>query len=281
MADTLFDLTYKVAAILGSNREGTATGGSTTTLIDTNGLANVELDYYNEGTLWIVKSTDGEAPEGEFEVVKDFNNSNKTIEVQTALSATVGAGDKYMVSHRKFPSWLLVQQINSELYDLGLLPEVDETSLTTVANQREYTLPADASRDLRQVHVQTNKDSDRNIWIPVYNWEIDEAGIGTADKLVLAYDLDAGYALRLRYAVEHPELRAASDKLSEIVDPNRIVFAAAAACLRWYMDKTRLKTFEGKYQNLLFKAERASRQPMPNLPGRQRKITLIGLATRS
>lgn len=53
MANTLFDLVWRCMVELGTARTGTATGGSETTLIDTNGLKLVDNDYFNEGSLFI------------------------------------------------------------------------------------------------------------------------------------------------------------------------------------------------------------------------------------
>ena len=94
----------------------------------------------------------------------------------------------------------------------GYIPGEDVT-LTTVANQREYTLPVQVSRDLRQVLIATNQDSNSNNWVPVVNFDVQATPTGTGNTLILNYDLPVGYTLWLRYAKQHGELTGATSEL--------------------------------------------------------------------
>ena len=58
MTYTLANLTYRTARELDIVYEGTATGGSDTTLIDTNQLDQAN-DYWNDGTVWILEDAGG------------------------------------------------------------------------------------------------------------------------------------------------------------------------------------------------------------------------------
>jgi hypothetical protein len=274
MPITLFDLVWKTVVELGTAKTGLATGGTTTTLIDTDALRLVENDYFNEGTLFILKDQAGAggAPEGEFSKIKDFTQTSKTVTVYDAFTVAPASGDTYGIANRRFPLFLIMEKINNALYMDGYIPGED-TSLTTVAGQTEYTMPAGASRDLRQVLVQTNEDSDMNDWTPVVNFDIKKTATGSGDLLVLSYELVAGRSLWLRYAKQHDRLDVATDELDESIHPDRIVYPAAAELLRWYRDKTRLRHLSDTIEHLDIKAARAKDlHPLPQLPPRSAKV---------
>jgi hypothetical protein len=274
MTILLFDLVWKVVVELGTARTGTATGGTTTTLIDTDALRLTENDYYNEGTLFILKDQAGAggAPENEFGKIKDFTQTTKTVLLYDALTVAPAAGDTYGVANRRFPLFLIREKINNALFMDGYIPGED-TSITTVASQTEYTLPSGVSRDLRQVLVSTNDDSNMNEWTPVVNFDVQKTATGTGDTLVLAYELEAGQTLWIRYAKQHDEMTVASDELDEAIHPDRIVYAAAAELLRWYRDKTRLRHLSDTIDFLDLKAQRAKDlHPLPTLPPRSAKV---------
>jgi hypothetical protein len=278
MAIYLFDLAWRVLVELGTARTGVATGGTTTTIIDTNGLKLIDDDYYNGGTAFILKDAGGEsaAPENEFSKISNFANETATIALQDALTVSPAVGDTYGVANQRFPLFRIIQRINSALFMDGYIPGEDKTTITTAANQREYDLPAEASRDLREVFWLSNTDSDRTEPIPVVNWGIQKTAIGTADKLVLDYDLPSGYKLWIRYARQHPELRDASDELDQAIHPDRIVYGASAELLREYRDRTRLRNLGDTIEYLGLKAQRAKEMhPLPTLPSRQAKILRV------
>jgi hypothetical protein len=275
MTITLFDLAWKCLVELGTGRTGKATSGTTTTLLDTNGLRLVDNDYYNEGTLFILKDAagGGAAPEKEYSKIKNFANASKTVTVYDAFTVAPAVGDTYGIANRRFPLDLIVEKINNALYMDGYIPGED-TSITTVASQTEYTMPVGTSRDLRQVLLQTNDDSNMNEWTPVVNWDIKKTATGSGDLLVLSYELPDGYSLWLRYATQHAELRDSSDELDEVIHPDRIVYGACHEVLRWYVDKTRLKHLNNSIDNLARKEQMAKdRHPLPMLPARQSKVT--------
>lgn len=276
MTETLFDLTLKTAVELGIVRQGVATDGSTNTIVDTNLLATLDDDYYTQGTAWITKSTDGLAPQGEQSIISGFVGSTGTVTLQDTLTA-IAAGDRFAVGAPRYKLFELIQQVNNSLYMDGYIAVTDE-SITTVAQQREYTLPQDASLDLRQVLIETNpSDGDRTIPKALYNWDVKRSATGSADVLVLNNDYDAGHLLWIVYATQHAELVDPTDEMNESIHPDRIVFDAAANAMRAYRDRTRLKHLEASIENLERKAELAQqRHPLPALPGRQSKITIIG-----
>ena len=279
MTETLFDLTLRTAIELGIVRQSVATGGSTNTVVDANLLITLDDDYYVQGTAWITKTDDGLAPQGEMSIVSAFAGDTGTATLQDAITA-VAAGDRFAIGAPRYKLFEIIQQINNSLYMDGYISVVDE-SIVTVANQREYTLPQDASLDLRQVQIMSNTgDSDRTVPRPVYNYQIKPSATGTPDTLVLNRDYEAGLTLYVTYATQHAELVVPTDELNEKIHPDRIVFDAAANALRAYRDRTRLKHLERSIELLENKAELAKqRHPLPALPGRQSKITIVGFRT--
>lgn len=277
MSNTLFDLSLRVAIELGIIRQGVATGGTTETLVDTNLLATLDDDYYVQGSVWITDTTDDAAPKSEQSIISGFVGSTGTATLQDAVTVTIAAGDRFAIGAPRYKWFEIVQQINNALYLDGFIG-VTDTTLTTVAQQREYTLPAGAQLDLRLVSIHTTQnDSDRTVPKPLYNWEVRKTATGTQNVLVLNDDYSAGYSLELVYAAQHAELQVVGDKLNEDIHPDRIVFEAAANAMRAYRDRTRLKHLEDSIVKLEQKAQLAKqRHPLPALPGRQSKLTIIG-----
>ena len=279
MTETLFDLTLRTAIELGIVRQSVATGGSTNTIVDGNLLITLDDDYYIQGTAWITKTDDGLAPQGEMSIVSAFAGDTGTATLQDAITA-VAAGDRFAIGAPRYKLFEIIQQINNSLYMDGYISVVDD-SIVTVANQREYTLPQDASLDLRSVQIMSNTgDTDRTIPRPVYNYDVKPSATGTPDTLVLNRDYEAGLTLYVTYAAQHAELVIPTDELNEKIHPDRIIFDAAANALRAYRDRTRLKHLERSIELLEQKAELAKqRHPLPALPGRQSKITIVGFRT--
>jgi hypothetical protein len=239
MTDTLFGLSYRLAAKLGVVIEGVATGGTTITLLDSNDRTE-ENDYWNGGTLWVLYDAGGAgaAPENEMEVVSDFANATGTITLRAVLTTAPAAGDKYAVAKPRFPLWVLIQKINEALEGLGEYPVTDKATLTTAAAQTEYELPVAANRNLLNVFIQTKlNDTDDYRWVKVYGWSIERTAIGSSDLLILPDQPPTGRLLRLEYGDVHSRMRIATDKLSETVHMNRIISDASVRCLLWRKQK--------------------------------------------
>src|SRR3990167_5677525 len=128
MSKTLFDCTLELARVLGVLTEGVATGGSTSTLIDTVERTEAD-DYWNGGTAWILYDAGGlgAAPQGEYAVVSDFANTGGVITLRTAITQ-VAAGDRYAVAKKRYPLHLLVQKVNEAIAFIGPIEVADTTT---------------------------------------------------------------------------------------------------------------------------------------------------------
>ncbi len=280
MGNTLFEATYRVARELGQVTEGVATGGSTTTIVDTNDRTEAD-DYWNGGTAWIIYDAGGAAaaPEGSFSVISDFSATNDTITLRTTLSA-IAASDKYAISKKRYSLYKLIEQVNAALIAMGPIATTDTTSVDTAVNETEYTLPIAANFDLREVYLQgRTNDSDDNRWIKIHNWKIIKTAGGTADELVLPQFV-SGRDVMLVYAAPHAVLRSAADKIDESVHLDRVVFEAALGCLMWRYQKvgTQDPKLENQIAVMRQKAERARMEHPIRIPRRTGRIFRVGAA---
>jgi hypothetical protein len=221
--------------------DGIATNGAVGTIIDT-AARNEADDYWNKGTAGILRDAGGagDAPEGEYSEISDFANSSSTVSVLHNFTEAVAAGDRYFLIEGYVPLAIIIQKINVALQNLGVVPWTDTTSLTTAADQTEYSLPIAAKQDLRQVWIQANKDTNANYWIELTGnkWYVEEEDPGNAATLVLNAQYDSGYALKLVYVTAHPSLYVYTDPLSEHVPVERVVYPAALECLRYRKQKS-------------------------------------------
>lgn len=229
MTDTLATLTLALARAIATVKSGAATGGSTTTLVDT-GFYNPEVDdYWNNGAIWFQSGNNA----GKSAIITDWANSSKTFTFATQAGACA-AGNLYSVTHRDFPRWLLRQAVNRALQEIGGVG-ASNTTLTTVGGQEEYSLPASVNHVLRvEVARSTSTPYD---YQPHHNWKV----IG--DKL--RFDpshipCDAGLIIRLTYSeLAVSELTADTDTVNELIHPDLVVWKAAVFALAWRVQNVR------------------------------------------
>lgn len=246
MANTLAEATYRLARELGIVTEGIATGGSVTTLIDTNDLTQVD-DYWNGASLWVLRDSAeaAAAPEGEFAIVSDFVASTDTLSLRNvaagtgdALTAAAAAGDRYALGKKRYPLHTLISKVNQALIEMGTMPITDTTTIDTASAQTEYSLPIAANMDLREVWLQTiTGDANDNRWQPIHNWTIQKSATGTADLLMLPMQYPTTRDVKLVYMDTHPALDDHGDKISEHVHLSRVVMEATVLCLLWRKQK--------------------------------------------
>ena len=236
---TLFDATYRVATALGITTESVATGGSTTTLEDSVELTQAD-DYWNRGTIWILRDSaeGGGAPEGEYGKVTDFATADDKATF-AAMTVAVASGDRYAIGKKRYPLDQLIRFVNDGLTDMGLIEVTDITSLDTAANKTEYTLPDAASYDLREVWIQGKlNDANDFQWerISPGRWSLQATAIGTGTLLILP-QLPSGRDLKIVYVGEHARLDDYGDEISESVHISRVVNAATLRALIWRRQK--------------------------------------------
>lgn len=215
-----------------------ATGGSTTTVVDTKLLDYLgdsnEDDVLNGGTVIIVKDTGGLAPEGEFSRISDYDDAG-TITTST-LTAAVASGDTYMYISPDFPLFDMIEIVNDALVYLGRIPKV-YSSITTAANQTEYALPVSLKGvDLHDIELQGNTldaNDSRYLPIPRSDWKITPADPGSTGLLTIPQYV-SGRVLRIGYPGVHPRVSTYADYISEYIHPELATACVTAHALQWY-----------------------------------------------
>lgn len=235
----LTHLLQRVYRKLGGTVITTATSGSTTTaadtkLVDVLGDGNAD-DAYNGGTLIVVRDAGGAgaAPEGEFSRISDYTASTFLFTLDSTLTAEIGAGDTFMFAVQDYPLATMIEIVNDALSYLGDLP-LPDTSITTAANQTEYTLPVAVKRDeLLFVEIQgQTTDANDNQWIPIRNYRTVPAAPGSAGTLIIPQYAE-GYTVRLTYMGRHPPVSTYADPISEYIHPDLAVACVTAHALAW------------------------------------------------
>lgn len=233
MSYLLWQLIRDVYQHLGRAEVSTATGGTGTTLIDGKLAGQALDDEFNEGTILIL-SADGEAPEGEFQRIANYEGSSGTFTFESTLTAAPASGDLYLRVDPFFPSRIMIEQVNKALVKLGEITLVD-TSLVTADGQTEY--PAAAAWKRRppiQVDIQTRTgDPNDHRWQEILWWEYVPAAGGSDGLLVFDRALPAGRSLRVWYSASHPRVSAYDDVINELIHPAVAVAAVTVEALTW------------------------------------------------
>ena len=202
MSYTLLQLRQELARSTGGLIQGTATGGSTTTLIDTNLLDSGEFadDHLNGGDLYITDTTDDLAPKGEARYITDFVQSTGTASVGRAFTAAPGAGDTYDV-YLKYTKEDLDTALMLAISDWRMV-----TSLTLSANTAEYSLSATALHRAEQVvSVWLREATDtQSAYEQISDWRVwDNAGTLTLEFGTVNYD--SGTIARVVYEARYDQ----------------------------------------------------------------------------
>lgn len=221
---TLAQLTLDVASYLARPYRGAATGGSTTTVVDS--ALNEPDDYFTGGTIWLLSGNNA----GKSAAITTWNNTTKTFTF-AAMTLTNAAGNRYAAANLDYPRWLLIDAVNQALRAIGDLPKYD-TSLTTVADQEAYTIPSGIGVPyMLEIAVYTAAPY---VYVPHYNWRVRDGKIVFAPG---AQPDESGYSMRITYRAPHAELVSDTDALDQLVHPERVKWHAIAYALRWMLSK--------------------------------------------
>ena len=218
-APDLFDILLGLFDELGELKYGVATGGTTTTLVDS-GIGGSNDDW-NGGTVFVV-AAGAAAPEGEFAEVTDYVAADGTLTVPSSgingLSAAPAALDEYALASKKYPIDKARGLVNRALVRMGAIPATDET-LTAATSTTEYTIPAVARWGLRRVYIAQSSTSDNERWVEQTTWR-PENGV-----LIFRRQPIAG-TIKLVYMKPHDRLEDHDDTLDANVALNRAIAEA-------------------------------------------------------
>lgn len=223
---TLAEATLDLARVIYAVLESTATGGSTTTLVDSSLAAVYSDDHWNQGTIWFLSG----ALAGKTAVITDYTGSTGTFTFATQTSA-VANGISYAVISKFYPRYVLRQAINRVIQSVGMLPATDET-LVSVADQEVYTLPAGVS-NVKRVYVSYETEEPYN-WLRSLHWE-EINGELIFDTYAQPNEDDL--PIKLVYMVQQDTLDADTDTIDDQIHIDRLTWAAAVHALRWKLPK--------------------------------------------
>jgi hypothetical protein len=281
MPFTVFDALVRAYRRTGQMTVSKATGGSTTTIVDST-QARGRDNTWKEGAAFLIYDAGGlgAAPQGEMRRISAFTASSGTFTVDTAFTAAPASGDVYGFIGEYYPLQQMIQLVNDALADIGDLPLVDTTTLDTVAGDSEYAAAVAWKRGRpTEIAVQGRTgDSADNQWRVVHDWEYVEAAPGTAGRIIFRQYPWASRDLRVRYQGPHPYVVAAADVIAEVLEPELVVAALSKHALNWQN-----KRLQGSDPYLL-QAENDARQAFENArverpiarPQRKNKLFIVG-----
>jgi len=231
MAITFFDAQLYLARVLMDVWESTATGGSTTTVIDTK-LAYPD-GYFSDqprGTLFLdltVKAT---------KIIT--NHASSTITFTPAQGAAVQPNDIYMACPGIYPKHILEQSIKMALVKIGKVPASKD--ITMVVDQAEWDNTDDAIFDEEIIGVEFagNAAAPYN-WMPHYQWYQVQL---TAGKTLVFHEgaLPANTnKMRVFYIQDHPAMSTLTTEVSTFINTDRLIWTAAVHALRWRIQRVK------------------------------------------
>src|SRR3989304_4301831 len=143
MAFVLSNLLQQAFTRLGQANISTATGGSTSTVVDSKQGGLHGDNAWKDGACIIVRDAGGlfAAPETEIALVTSYTDSSGTFtSAASAYTSAPADGDTFMFVNDFYPLFTMRELANSVLQALGPIPLID-SSITTASAQTEYTLP--------------------------------------------------------------------------------------------------------------------------------------------
>lgn len=205
MSYTLAQLRKELAKTLGCYVSGTATSGSTTTVVDTSLLDSGEWadDHFNGSTIYIVDTTDDAAPKGEARFITDFTQSSGTITVGKAFTAAPDASDEFEIY-----TIYTVDELNTALM-LAVEDWRLHTTLSLTDTAAEYSLTAEGLHEANQViavSLRDSSDTDQEFKV-ISDWRVWDDG-GTLTIEFADDAVDASSSARIEYLAKYDQLSA-------------------------------------------------------------------------
>jgi hypothetical protein len=210
-----------------------ATGGSTTTMEDTAFEDKYGDDELKDGTLLVVRTALGLAPEGEFSRISGYVESTGIATFTPALTGSIASGDTCMIISPEYPVRLLIELANDALRDCGEVTFTD-SSTTTVAGQMEYELNP-AFKRLVNVYYQAKlDDADDNQWTRVDGYKVIPSQGNVPAIIVFPNGFPDGHLLMFIYNGMHPVVSAYNSPINEAINPTLASLMLADKIIQWY-----------------------------------------------
>jgi hypothetical protein len=222
---TLASATLDTAKLLTRVLEGTATGGSATTVVDTGSFDPYPDDWWNNGTIWLRSGNNS----GKSAIITDWDQSDETWTFPT-LTLLCAANDLYSVAGKLYPRYMLIQAVNAAMQTIGGDDDdYEDSSYVTVADQTAYALPAGVY-NVKRVLIAGSTVSPYGYWVH-HLWREMEGYIKFDPGAEIG---SAGYRIKLIYNVAPTAVTADTDAILSNIHIDRLKWEAAlhAAQLR-------------------------------------------------
>ncbi|MBW8012501.1 MAG: hypothetical protein FVQ83_14895 [Chloroflexi bacterium] len=238
MAFNLSNLVQAIYTELGQLTASTATGGSTTTAVDSKLQGQYGDDDWKDGALFVIRDAAGAgaAPEGEFSRISayDDDGSDGTFTIDS-LTAAIASGDTFGFVNAYYPLHSMIELVNAALRALGDIALVDTTTLDTESSKTEYAAAvAWKRRRPLAVDIQGKTgDGNDNRWVRVYDWDFVPAAPGSTGLIIFKSQPTSSRDIRVWYKDAHPRLSDYDDVVSETITPELAVAVGVERALRW------------------------------------------------
>lgn len=200
--------------------EGSATGGSTTTLVDS-ALGALPNDHFNNGRIWIKSGTHADS----IFAVTDFATSTGTVTF-AAVTGAIVSGVRYAIARNTYPWDQIVSAIQRAL-DSTWVTGIDST-LEGDGETLEFTLPTGVY-DVKRVEFSDTAVTHGGRKNSTH-WQ--ETSTGTL-RFDYGYAPIDGYTIHVYYRDQHAELTDYSVVISNEINVEWLKWAAAQELLWW------------------------------------------------
>ena len=267
MAQTFSQLLQDVYDALGGGitKGLIATGGSTSTVVDSTISEDYQDDDFKDFTLFVRRDAGGAnaAPQNDIRRVSGYAASTWTVTVSSNFSAAIAAGDEVLLAKPyPFPLADVKRLCNAALRSLGTITRYD-TSLTADGSE-SYTLPDDVRTRPNRIWVD---DGDGYVEVPQSGYSV-QAGAEGADWTLYMEGYSSG-TIKLEYQSVHATLADYNHYVSETIPYPLAVAICAWYCAKWQAMND--ENWAGRAAELrqLYELERA-RNPVYKKPAQSR-----------
>lgn len=233
---TLSQLLQRSYRALGQYNTGKVTSGTVTTVTDGSQASLWSNNQWKNGCLFIVRTTDGLAPQGEFQRISAYDNSLTKFTVDTAFTAAPGAGDVYMFVDDTYPYLSMIEFANDGLQALDMLDLTDITTVSIAENQKEYAGAVEWKRSKpSKVERATSTDTNAYGWKEITDWDWNSDIAGSTPLIIFKQQYSPNYpTVKIHYRDLHPIVTDFDDKIREEVHPELAVTSTIVKALEWY-----------------------------------------------
>lgn len=224
MAFTLFDMVLDACKKVGNVNISNSTGGTVTTIIDSSLIQNTSDDDFNNGTIFVIRSTGASSTiDGQFRKITDYDAATGTFTMGASVLSSGPNPTTYGYTTPEFSHELLIQMANGALQAVGDLVFIDKNTLTSSAATTEYQMEINWKRGRPvRVDLQTDISSTalRNAWKPLTSFDYEPASAGsTSGRLIFNDYLPVGRKIRLWYELPHSKVWDSSAAIDERIHP--------------------------------------------------------------